>query len=79
MEAPGEVVISRGGGRRKRDDNMKKNNWIVAGPEMINGKPGRFCDPAWIQSVADQCAAAGVPFYDKRANFIRREFPTNRR
>jgi len=47
--------------------------WIVAGPET--GPHARPCDPAWIQSLADQCQASGVPFFDKRANPIRRELP----
>lgn len=36
---------------------------IIAGPET--GPGARPCDPAWLQSAADQCRAAGVAFWLK--------------
>ena len=48
-------------------------DWVIAGPETGPGK--RPYDPAWIQELADQCAGAGVPFFDKRPDPIRRELP----
>jgi len=37
---------------------------LVCGPET--GPGARPCDPAWLQSAADQCRAAGVPFWLKK-------------
>ncbi len=39
-------------------------DWIVAGAE--SGPGARPCDLAWIRSLRDQCAAAGVPFFWKQ-------------
>ena len=49
-------------------------DWVIAGPET--GPGARECKPEWIQDLADQCSGANVPFFDKRKNFIRREWPT---
>lgn len=48
-------------------------DWIICGPE--NGAKKRPCDPAWIQALADECEDYGIPFFDKREDGIRREFP----
>ena len=40
-------------------------NWIVAGCESGHG--ARPCDVAWLRSLRDQCAAAGVAFFLKQA------------
>jgi protein gp37 len=40
-------------------------NWIVAGCE--SGPGARPCDVAWLRSLRDQCAAAGVAFFLKQA------------
>lgn len=40
-------------------------NWIVAGCE--SGPGARPCDVAWLRSLRDQCAAAGVPYFVKQA------------
>lgn len=39
-------------------------NWVVAGGE--SGNHARPMHPAWAQSLRDQCAAAGVPFFFKQ-------------
>ncbi len=39
-------------------------DWIIVGGESGAGR--RECDPAWIQSTADQCAAADVPCFVKQ-------------
>jgi len=48
-------------------------DWVIAGPE--NGAGKRHCDPEWIEWLAKQCDDSIVPFYDKRKNYIRREWP----
>ena len=40
-------------------------DWIVAGCESGHG--ARPCDVAWLRSLRDQCAAAGVAFFLKQA------------
>lgn len=40
-------------------------DWIVAGCE--SGPGARPCDVAWLRSLRDQCAAAGVPYFLKQA------------
>ena len=39
--------------------------WVIAGCE--SGPGARPCDVAWLRSLRDQCAAAGVPFFLKQA------------
>lgn len=39
-------------------------NWVIAGGE--SGPGARPCDLAWLRSLRDQCAAAGVPFFAKQ-------------
>lgn len=39
--------------------------WVVAGCE--SGPGARPCDVAWMRSLRDQCAAAGVPYFLKQA------------
>lgn len=48
-------------------------HWVIAGPETGPGK--RPCKPEWIENLYDQCKSAGVPFFDKRKDYITREFP----
>lgn len=50
-------------------------DWVIAGPET--GPGARECKSEWIESLYEQCKAAGVPVFDKRENFIAREFPDN--
>jgi len=40
-------------------------DWVIAGPET--GAGARSADLDWFRSLRDQCAAAGVPFFLKRA------------
>ncbi len=38
--------------------------WIIAGGESgVNARP---MDPAWVESLRDQCTSAGVPFFFKQ-------------
>ena len=48
-------------------------DWVIAGPET--GPGARPCDPAWLDDLADQCARASVPFFDKSSSPRRQEFP----
>ena len=41
-------------------------DWVIAGAET--GPGARPCDPDWLRSIRDQCAAAGVPFFLKQIN-----------
>jgi len=47
--------------------------WVIVGPE--NGPGARPCDPAWIERIQKQCRAWGIPFFDKRDCWTRRELP----
>ncbi len=38
--------------------------WVIVGGE--SGKNARPMDPAWVRSIRDQCAVAGVPFFFKQ-------------
>ncbi len=40
-------------------------HWVIAGCE--SGPGARPCDVAWLRSLRDQCAQAGVPFFLKQA------------
>jgi protein gp37 len=40
-------------------------HWVIAGCE--SGPGARPCDVAWLRSLRDQCAAAGVAFFAKQA------------
>ncbi len=44
-----------------RDGGIK---WLIAGGE--SGPGARPCDVAWLRSLRDQCAAAGVPYFLKQ-------------
>lgn len=44
--------------------SFPKLDWIIIGGE--SGPRARPCDVAWIRSIRDQCAAAGVPCYIKQ-------------
>ena len=39
-------------------------NWVIVGGESGNG--ARPMDPAWVDKIREQCAAAGVPFFFKQ-------------
>ena len=42
----------------------QKLSWVIVGGE--SGPGARPMHPAWAQSIRDQCAAAGVPFFMKQ-------------
>ncbi len=46
---------------------------VIAGPETGPGK--RPCRDEWIDSLAEECAKQRIPFFDKRTNWKRREWP----
>jgi protein gp37 len=54
------------------DDGAAQINWVIAGGE--SGPGARPCKEEWIQSVYEQCQAAGVPFFFKSGgdNWMRR-------
>lgn len=67
-----DYVCSRCGTRWDDDDAHEcprsfgpTLNWLVAGCE--SGPGARPCDVAWLRSLRDQCAAAGVAFFLKQA------------
>jgi len=43
--------------------------WVVVGGE--SGADRRECDPAWIDSIVDDCTAAGVPVFVKQDSGLR--------
>lgn len=59
------------------DWNGATIDWVIVGGE--SGPGARPCDIAWIASIRDQCAAAGVPCFVKQAGSqaydSRRGFP----
>ncbi len=52
-------------------------DWVIAGPET--GPGARECRAEWIGALAEQCENAGVPFFDKRKTWLRREWPEDLR
>lgn len=42
--------------------------WVIAGGE--SGPRARPCKASWIESLADQCEAAGVPFFAKQLGAV---------
>jgi protein gp37 len=45
-------------------------HWMIVGGESGHG--ARPMDPAWVTSLRDQCAAAGVPFFFKQWGGVRK-------
>ena len=53
-----------GDGLSSGPNDLPKLNWVVAGGESgLGARPTR---PAWMRSIRDQCAAAGVAFFLKQ-------------
>jgi len=52
----------------------KPLDWVIAGPE--NGPGARECKDEWIYDLWQQCVEAGVPFFDKRDEYLERKWPT---
>lgn len=48
-------------------------SWVIAGPET--GPGARPCPEGAIENLYWQCQAAGIPFFDKRPDYLAREFP----
>lgn len=46
------------------DLNLEGIDWVIAGGE--SGPNARPMDPAWVEDIRDQCAAAGVAFFFKQ-------------
>jgi protein gp37 len=45
----------------------RRLHWVIAGAESgEGGRPGRACSDEWLEGIADQCEAAGVPFFLKQ-------------
>jgi len=62
--------------RKRRVDQyeaLSMLDWVIAGPETGTG--ARRCNPQWIESLWVDCCDAGVPFFDKRDDYLDREFP----
>lgn len=54
-------------------DMRSRPDWVICGPENGSGK--RPCDHNWIIGLANQCEEKDIPFFDKRPNYLRREWP----
>jgi protein gp37 len=54
-------------------------DWVICGAET--GAHKRPCKPEWIDSLRQQCAAAGVPFFGKKDSqgqaIMPRQFPAS--
>ncbi len=48
-------------------------DWVIWGPETGIGK--RPFSAWWAESVYEQCQEKNIPFFDKRKNYLMREFP----
>ena len=48
-------------------------DWVIWGPETGPGK--RPFKNEWAESVFEQCQEKDIPFFDKRKNYLAREFP----
>lgn len=46
------------------DLDLRGIHWVIVGGE--SGHHARPMDPAWVRSIRDQCARAGVPFFFKQ-------------
>lgn len=60
----------------KQKFNRDKLGWVICGSET--GPGARPCPGGAIEDLYEQSRAAGIPFFDKRKNFIVREFPNVR-
>ncbi len=48
-------------------------DWVIWGPET--GPKKRPFKNEWAESVFEQCQEKNIPFFDKRKNYLAREFP----
>lgn len=44
----------------------KTLDWVIAGSESINGRPGRAALPSWFYDLRDQCVRARLPYFCKQ-------------
>jgi len=49
-------------------------DWVIWGPETGPGK--RPYKDEWAEVTYEQCREKNIPFFDKRKNYLAREFPT---
>jgi protein gp37 len=63
---PPAIHREDGGGYRNRREpgEQIRPDWIIVGGE--SGPGARPCDVAWIRSIVEQCASAGVPTFVKQ-------------
>ncbi len=73
MLGPVDLLGQEHIGRIHSKHEVERLDWIIAGPET--GPGARECKPEWIEDLYEQCKAAGVSFFDKRKDFLAREFP----
>ncbi|MBA3019622.1 DUF5131 family protein [Propionicimonas sp.] len=64
QEGPAEIAAAAAG----EMPALPRLDWVIAGGE--SGPRARAMDPAWVRSLRDQCAAAGVPFMFKQAGRV---------
>lgn len=61
----GDVLLPRETCRRCNGTGQEPTiHWVIAGGE--SGPKARPCDVAWIRSIVEQCAEAGVPCFVKQ-------------
>lgn len=48
-------------------------DWVIAGPET--GPEARPCFCYWMMDLLSECREAGIPFFDKREDYLMREWP----
>ena len=75
LEPVGAETCSWGEDHRAKACGCRFNSldWVIAGPET--GPGARECKPEWIEGLYEQCKAGGVSFFDKRKDYLAREFP----
>ena len=66
LQSPGLLDFNALSGRSKQWPSSEFNpiRWVVAGGE--SGPGARLMDPAWANSLRNQCLSAGVPFFFKQ-------------
>ncbi len=73
MLGPVDLLGQEHIGRIHSKHEVERLDWVIAGPET--GPGARECKPEWIEDLYEQCKAAGVSFFDKRKDYLAREFP----
>ena len=65
--------ISLAGSYRGDGPRSHGVDWVIAGPET--GTRARYCSPKWIDNLHTECICSDIPFFDKRDDYIAREWP----